>query len=201
MPVSSRPGTGRSRGAVDAAGQHDRRRTRAAARRRGTSTPTLALGAEHRRLPPPCSASRRSRNALLQLELGDAVAQQPADAIGALEHGHRVAGAVQLLGGGQARRARIRRPRRACRCASPAAAASTQPSSNARSMIDDLDRLDRHRVVVDAEHARALARRRTQPAGELREVVRRVQPLDRRLPAIAVDEIVPVGIRLPSGQP
>ena len=37
------------------------------------------------------------------------------------------------------------------------------------------------------------ARRGAEPAGELRKVVRRVQPLDRRLPAIAVDEIVPVG--------
>ena len=60
---------------------------------------------------------------LLQLELGNAVAQQAADAIGALEHRDPVAGAVQLLGGGQAGRAgaddgdalagaRRRRPRR-----------------------------------------------------------------------------------------
>ena len=44
--------------------------------------------------------------ALLHLELGNAVAQQAADAIGLLEDGHRVAGAIQLIGGGQARRAR-----------------------------------------------------------------------------------------------
>ena len=31
--------------------------------------------------------------ALLQLELGDSIAQQPADPIGALEHGHQVTGA------------------------------------------------------------------------------------------------------------
>ena len=42
----------------------------------------------------------------------------------------------------------------------------------------DLDLLDRDRVLVDAEHARGLARRRAQPPGELREVVRGVQPLD-----------------------
>ena len=46
---------------------------------------------------------------------------------------------------------------------------------------------------VDAEHARRLARRRAQPAGELREVVRRVQPVDRVPPVVAVDEVVPVG--------
>ena len=61
--------------------------------------------------------------------------------------------------------------------------------------LDDrqLDRLDRHRIVVDAEHARALARRRAQPSGPLGKVVGRVQPVARRLPALAVDEIVPVG--------
>ena len=60
-------------------------------------------------------------------------------------------------------------------------------------MIDGLDRLDRDRIVVDAEHARAFARRRAQLAGELREVVGGVQAVDRRPPAVAVDQIVPVG--------
>ena len=57
----------------------------------------------------------------------------------------------------------------------------------------DLDLLDRHRVGVDAEHARRLARRRAQPAGELGEVVRGVQPVDGVAPVVAVDEVVPVG--------
>ena len=43
---------------------------------------------------------------LLHLEVGDAVAQQAADPVGLLEHGRRVAGAGQLLGAGQAGRAR-----------------------------------------------------------------------------------------------
>ena len=42
-----------------------------------------------------------------------------------------------------------------------------------------LDRLDRHRVVVDVEHARRLTRRRADPARQLGEVVRRVQRGDR----------------------
>lgn len=42
---------------------------------------------------------------LLHLELGDAVPEQSADAVGALVHGDRVAGAGELLGGGQAGRA------------------------------------------------------------------------------------------------
>src|SRR5438874_2006304 len=56
-----------------------------------------------------------------------------------------------------------------------------------------LDRLDADRVVVDAQHAGLLARRRADAAGELREVVGRVEHLDRVLPVLAVNEVVPVG--------
>ena len=38
---------------------------------------------------------------LLHLELGDPVAQQPADAVGPLEHDDVVAGTGELLGGGE----------------------------------------------------------------------------------------------------
>jgi hypothetical protein len=55
-----------------------------------------------------------------------------------------------------------------------------------------LDLLDRHRVAVDREDARGLARRRAQRPRELREVVRGVQPLDRLAPLVAVDEVVPL---------
>ena len=56
----------------------------------------------------------------------------------------------------------------------------------------DLDLLDGDRVLVDAEHAGRLARRRAQAAGELGEVVGGVQALDGLAPAVAVDEVVPV---------
>ena len=48
------------------------------------------------------------------------------------------------------------------------------------SPIDDrhLDLLDRDRILVDAEHARRLARRWAETAGELGKVVRGVQSLD-----------------------
>ncbi len=39
-------------------------------------------------------------------EIGDAVAQQSADAVGFFENRYRMSGAVQLLGGGETRRAR-----------------------------------------------------------------------------------------------
>jgi hypothetical protein len=55
-----------------------------------------------------------------------------------------------------------------------------------------LDRLDAHRIVVDVERARFLARRRTDAAGELRKIVRRVQHVERLAPLLQVDEIVPV---------
>ena len=45
--------------------------------------------------------------------------------------------------------------------------------------------------VVDAEHARAFARRRADAAGELREVVGLVQAIERFLPQAAINEIVP----------
>src|SRR5207253_3014838 len=56
----------------------------------------------------------------------------------------------------------------------------------------DLDVLDRDRVLVDAQHARRLARSRAQPTGELREVVGRVQTLDRGVPVVAPDQVVPL---------
>jgi hypothetical protein len=45
---------------------------------------------------------------------------------------------------------------------------------------------------VDAEHAGTLARRRTHAAGELREVVRLVQAVERLAPLAAVDEVIPL---------
>jgi len=61
-------------------------------------------------------------------------------------------------------------------------------------LIDDgqLDRLDGDRVIVDAEYARTLARRRTERAGELGEIVGGVQALDGLRPLTAPDEVVPV---------
>ena len=40
----------------------------------------------------------------LHLELGDAVAQEAADPVGALEHRYPVTGTIELLGGGEAGR-------------------------------------------------------------------------------------------------
>ena len=118
-------------------------------------------------------------DALLELELRDAVAQQAADAIGLLEHRHAVSGAIQLRGGREAGGARadhrdlLPRPR----CRRP----RHDPAFIERAIDDrQLDRLDRDGILVDAEHARSFAWRRAEQAGELGEVVGLVQPLDRR---------------------
>ena len=131
-------------------------------------------------------------HALLQLELGNTVAQQPTDPIGALEDRGPMAGAVQLIGGGEARRTG---PDHGDPSAgAPDGRARHHPALVERAIDDrQLDRLDRHRIVVDPEHARAFARRGTQPARELRKVVRRVQALEGRLPPVAIHEIIPVG--------
>ena len=130
-------------------------------------------------------------DAFLHLELGDAIAEETADAIRALEHRHHVTRAVELVGGGEARgagahdgdllaRPLLRRLR-------------AHPAALERALDDrDLDGLDRHRVVVDPEHARAFAGRGAEAARPLREVVRRVQPLNGVLPVVAVHEVVPV---------
>ena len=67
-----------------------------------------------------------------------------------------------------------------------------QPSSHARSTIDLLDQLDRHRRLIDAQHAGSFARRRADAAGELRKIVGRMQTADRALPAAVIHEVVPV---------
>ena len=135
-------------------------------------------------------------DAFLELELGNAVAQQPADAIGAFEDGDSMARTVQLICSGEA-----------CRTGADdgdlsAGAAGGRPDRDPafveRAIDDrDLDRLDRHRVGVDPEHARAFARRGTQPARELWKVVRRVKALEGRLPPASIQEIVPIGNQVP----
>src|SRR6185503_20137583 len=60
--------------------------------------------------------------------------------------------------------------------------------------VDDrqLDLLDRDRVSVDRQNPGRLARGRAQPAGELREVFRRMQALDGGTPVVVGYELVPL---------
>ena len=128
---------------------------------------------------------------LLELEVRHAEPDQAARALVALVDDDAVPGGVELLGGGQPRRARSR-PRRPTTRA-PIGVLASHPAL-AEPALDDppLDPLDHHRVVVDREHAGGLARRRADQPGELGEVVGLVQAVEREPPLAAADEVVPL---------
>src|SRR5438067_2350745 len=134
---------------------------------------------------------------LLDLELWHPEPDETAGRLVALVDGHVMARPRELL------RAREPGGARADDCdAAPGARRGRlrhDPALLPRAVDDrDLDLLDRDGVAfVDLQHACRLARRRAQPAGELREVVRPVQLLDRLVPAIAIHEVVPVGNQVP----
>ena len=132
----------------------------------------------------------------LHLERGDAVAQQSADAVGALVHGDGVTDTRELL-----RRRQPRRPGADDGHGLPAETLGRLRGGVAAGpdLVRDgvLDVLDRHRVGIDGQYAGVLTGRRAQPSGELREVVRRVQPLRRVAPAAAGRVGVPLRDQIP----
>ena len=131
--------------------------------------------------------------ALLDLELGHAEADEPARRLVPFVDDHVLARARELLRACEARRARTDDGDAA---AGRGERRQGHDPAFVPGAIDDreLDLLDRDGVaLVDLEDAGCLTRRRAQPAGELGEVVRAVELLDRLLPAVAVDEVVPVG--------
>jgi NAD(P)H-dependent glutamate synthase small subunit len=112
----------------------------------------VGVGLEHdagflHQLEPPVE------DALLHLELGDAVAQQATDAIRAFEHRHRMPGPGQLLRGGQAGRPGAHH---GDLLAGVLVGRQRHHPAVVEGVVDDLDfdLLDRHRILVDAEHAR-----------------------------------------------
>ena len=129
---------------------------------------------------------------LVELHVRDAVHEQAAGAVGALENRDEVAGLVQLRGGAKSRRAGaddgdlfagalLRR--------------FGHDPAVLPAVVGDgaLDVFDGDRRIVDAEHARTFARRRTDAAGEIGEIIRLVQPFERFLPQAAINQIVPFG--------
>ncbi|ABA48089.1 hypothetical protein BURPS1710b_3715 [Burkholderia pseudomallei 1710b] len=128
---------------------------------------------------------------LLELEIGNPVTQQAADPVALLEHRHVVARARELLRGGKARGARADHRDLLARLVR---GGLRRDPALRPCLVDDrvLDRLDADRIVMDAERARRFARRRADAARELREVVRRMQHVDRLTPFLAIHEIVEV---------
>src|SRR5450631_2722389 len=129
---------------------------------------------------------------LFQLEVGNAVAQQPARAVVLLVYRHRVPGPRQLLGARQPRRTATYdghlTARRAFR------KTGHDPPFRPGPIHDGmLERLDPDGAVVDIERASGLAGGGADAAGKFREVVRRMQNLTRLVPLLAVDEVVEVG--------
>ncbi len=128
---------------------------------------------------------------LVELHVGDAVHQQPADTIGALKDGHFVADGVELVGAGQPGRPGADDSHALAGAAGGCGRANPALVEGA---VDDsvFDALDRHRWVGDAQRAGRLARRGADQAGELREVVGLGQAVIRLPPQAAIDEVVPL---------
>ena len=134
---------------------------------------------------------------LLHLELGDSVSQQAANTVGPLEHGDQVPCAVQLVRRGEPCGARAHHSHLLPGSRSRLTRRFTQPSSNARSMIATSTALIvTGSSLIPSTHDPSQGAG-TQPPGELGEVIGRVQPVDRGLPAVAIDQIVPVGNQVP----
>src|SRR5439155_14002507 len=116
---------------------------------------------------------------------------EPADAVVTLDERNGVACASELLSAGEARRTGTDDSHR---LASQLLGRLGLDPAFVESAFDDaqLDLLDGYGIVVDAEDAGGLAGRGAEAAGELREVVRGVETVDRHPPLLAVHQVVPV---------
>ena len=101
--------------------------------------------------------------------------------------------AIELLGGGHARRARADHGHALAGAVLRRLGQRPNPLEMASSAIDFSISLMATGSSIDAEHARGFARRRAYAPSDLREVVGLVQRAGRLLPFVAVNVIVPVG--------
>src|SRR5690606_11699514 len=128
---------------------------------------------------------------LVELHVGDAIHEQAAGAVFALEDRDPVTGAIELGGGAEAGGAGTDNGNL------PARAALRRLGDNPAFLppaVDDgdLEILDRDRRRVDAEDTGTLAGGGTHPAREVREIVGLVESFEGLLPETAIDEIVPL---------
>ncbi len=157
-----------------------------------TSLPTSTPGAEGHALGRHLVHAAVDQ-VLFHLEVGDAVAQQAADAVLLLEQRHVMAGARELLGAGHAGRAGARPRRPSCRSWPSGGSGSIQPSSHPRSTMAHsivliVTGLSSMFSVQDASHG----------AGQMRPVnsgklLVECRLIERLLPLLAIDQVVPVG--------
>ena len=128
---------------------------------------------------------------LFHLEVRNAIAHQSAGLGELLIDMDVMAGAGELLRAGEARRAGADDGNRLAGLVR--GDLRTQPAILPSAVGDRaFDGLDGHRVVVDVQRAGGFARRRTDAAGDLREIVGRVQVARGFFPAALIDQIVPV---------
>jgi len=132
------------------------------------------------------------KNVFLQLEVGNPVPKQTTDTIVLLENGDLVARASQLL--------RSRKPRRSRTHNRHPMTGPPQRKQRLNPVLRKgpfgnlvLDVFDQHRLVLDVQRARSLARRGADPTGNLRKVVRRVKILGRFTPSPPIDQIIELG--------
>ena len=129
---------------------------------------------------------------LFHLEVGNAIAQQAAGLGELLVDMDVMAGARELLRGRKARGAGA--DHRDLLAGLHGGDLRLQPAIIPGAVDDGaFDGLDGDRVVVDVERAGGLARRRADAAGELREIVGRVQIARGFFPIALIDEVVEIG--------
>ena len=128
---------------------------------------------------------------LLQLEVWNAIHQQPTRTVRSLKHRHLMTSAVELLSSRHPGRATsdhshpLARPH--CR------RLRNRPPFFEGAVCDrHFDLLDGHRILVDPQHTRRLAGSRAHTSRKLRKVVGRVQTHARFVPLLAIHEIVEV---------
>ena len=129
--------------------------------------------------------------AFVHFEIGDAVAQQAANAVILFKHRHRMADTRQLLrrgqtGGAGANNGYFFAGLLCCRL-------GVYPAFGPGAVDDGvLNGLDAHRVVIDVQRTRCFAGRGANAAGELGEIIRAVQDLNRSFPIILEHQVVEV---------
>src|SRR5438067_4142301 len=130
-------------------------------------------------------------NPLLQFEIGNAVGQQSADAIGSFKYGHRVTRSIQLSRTGEARWTRADDSYLLTR--SDFGRLRTHPAlpEGMRNQAE-LDLLDGDWIVVDAQDARGFAGSRTNPTCKLREIVGLMKNLNGFSPTTLVNQVIPI---------
>src|SRR5262249_34655669 len=126
----------------------------------------------------------------VELHIRDAVHEQSTYSVGSLEYRDGVASSIQLCGSREAGRSRT--DDGGLLAGAPGGRFRLNPAL-VKTLVDDgaLDALDRDGRCIDAEYTRSLARRRANAAGELRKVVRLVQPLQGIAPQSAIDQVIP----------